>query len=743
MHISERIKERVLEYEESVEKDASLADLFGDSTGVTFGSGVEPPRKTKKFLASATSWVYGCTRAIAEDVSAIDLKLLKVNGKNGKEVESHDALDVLNRAKNITTRFDLFYSIQNYIDLAGEAPLFVNFQNGKPSDLLLIRPERLKLKPGKDGELIGGYTYQVNTKSGVEELQLEPFEVVFLKTPDPNNPFRGKGVLSAMINTFDIDDFSERYNRKFFFNSATPSAVLETDKKIADEVKRKLERKLKESHGTYVNAHKFMILEKGLKWKPMQLNAKEMDFINTMKFTRDKILAMFRVPKTVLGMTENVSVSNADATDRIFAKRVIKPSMMRIVEQLNEFYLPLFAGTESMFLDFEDPTPENRLELVEEANTGVGGGYITINEAREILGYDAINEGDRLVEVMPNVGNEQENLLLNKKRTYRKITPVPHVKYHKELLRYAISKVRKSERKNKLIKAIKDHVSKAIVPIVYNQLKRKAVSQKKLQQKMKLKKIWPKADRKNKEIMKLKRKFHAIYLRLGIQFEREYQEKVGGIFINQKNRALKMIKADKKRKISFPDEFFQVEKEFELYNKRVVPIQGKVITDQSRNAFALLQIDSTVTLRQKVTQEFLKKRNFQLSTSMTKTTNEKLGKTLAEGVDAGESITQLRKRISELFDGFTKGRSTNIARTEINSAGNWATEEAYKQSEVVDGKEWLATLDERTGDLDAQLDGTIVSLGGNFSVKGKAGSFTGETPPLHPQCRCVLLPVIN
>jgi phage portal protein BeeE len=48
------------------------------------------------------------------------------------------------------------------------------------------------------------------------------------------------------------------------------------------------------------NAHKIAILTNGLKLANNMLSQKDMDFVNMKRFTRDEILAMFKVPPHIV-----------------------------------------------------------------------------------------------------------------------------------------------------------------------------------------------------------------------------------------------------------------------------------------------------------------------------------------------------------------------------------------------------------------------------------------------------------
>ena len=258
---------------------ATIEEMASDISTI-MGLGVTPKKKIADYLAAAIGWVYACVDSIANDVAGIQIKLMKTTSKGEvEEVQESPILDLLARANNTTTKFDLFYLTQQYLDLAGEAPWFLEFKGGKPHNIFLLRPDRLTIKPPKkDGEIIGGYTYKVY-KNGVKEIPLEPYEVIFLKYPDPIKPFRGKGTLEAAVTTYDMDQSSEKFSLQFFNNSATPDSVLSTDKKLSKEVLRKLKREIEKKHTGFDNAHKTLVLEGGLEWKPMALSQREMDFI--------------------------------------------------------------------------------------------------------------------------------------------------------------------------------------------------------------------------------------------------------------------------------------------------------------------------------------------------------------------------------------------------------------------------------------------------------------------------------
>ena len=122
------------------------------------------------------------------------------------------------------------------------------------------------------------------------------------------------------------------------------------------------------------------------------------------------------------------------------------------------------------------------------------------------------------------------------------------------------------------------------------------------------------------------------------------------------------------------------------------------------------------------------------------TSYDELKAKLLEGWEAGESIPDLTKRVNEIFDGWEKWRAERLARTESIRGSNQGALETYRTSGVVDRVMWLATPTEKTCEQCMGLDGKVVELGEDFF---DADYGDGNAPPVHPNCRCTVLPILE
>lgn len=122
-----------------------------------------------------------------------------------------------------------------------------------------------------------------------------------------------------------------------------------------------------------------------------------------------------------------------------------------------------------------------------------------------------------------------------------------------------------------------------------------------------------------------------------------------------------------------------------------------------------------------------------LVTRVTDTTKEEIRNALAAGLEEGDAIPALRKRIQEL-GAFGPSRAELIARTETTRVYNGAQLESMTAYAADSGekiqKTWIATRDARTRDEHAALDGETRGVDEAFS--------NGLQVPGEPNCRCTI-----
>lgn len=128
--------------------------------------------------------------------------------------------------------------------------------------------------------------------------------------------------------------------------------------------------------------------------------------------------------------------------------------------------------------------------------------------------------------------------------------------------------------------------------------------------------------------------------------------------------------------------------------------------------------------------DVLQARNLSALKGISAETNKAIVRSLSEGINAGEGVVKLRKRLMTEVEGIGYNRARLMAHTETMYASNEGAKLRYSQHGV-SKVEWVTAGHSNTCSRCQALDGEVFDL--------------GQAPPipLHPNCRCTLLPIIE
>lgn len=233
-------------------------------------------------------------------------------------------------------------------------------------------------------------TYQFKSGSGFIDFSIN--ELIFLNYVHPVNAFVGASPIQAQAYAQDIDSYIEIYERDFFKNSARIDFALTTEEKIDQEKADELKERWKEKYqGSF---HDVAVLDSGLKPVPLQYANRDFEFLNLAQWSREKVLAAFRVPKSKLGFTEGNRQGNVQ-DDIAFNRESIQPRLTLWDEEITKEVMPTF--NEKIEFRHQNPIPRDRLIEVQEGRIHVAIPTLTVNEFREkIHKLEKIDGGDEI-----------------------------------------------------------------------------------------------------------------------------------------------------------------------------------------------------------------------------------------------------------------------------------------------------------------------------------------------------------
>lgn len=640
-------------------------------------------KSSEEYLKQYKNWVFACINARGEEMANIDL-ILK-NKNTGAVIEKHEILDLLNDVNPHSTKYEFFFATQAFKDLTGNAFWYLARDNdgkGKIRHIYLLPPDKMALVVDKENPLaIKGFVYRDN----LMQVPFDVNEIIHFKNFNSSgkypSPHLGSGIVQSALWAIETDNEARNWNYSFFKNSAKPDGILRTDNVLTEAGFKRVKEQWGEGHQGSKNNGKTAILEHGLSWQDISKTQKDMDFIAQRTFSRDEILALFRVPKSVVGITDDVNRANAEASDYIFARRTVKPLMRSFVTTLNEYLLSLFDS--NLVFEFADPVPEDRVAKTNEYALGINK-WLSRNDIRRAEGLSETESGDVFYGTFSEVA----------------IDNAPKTKKVNE----SVAKQDKIEQK------VNDFIAKL-----------------------------PKATKKEQIKLKDNQKavYKEIYLKRFDEEEKKFIKAIKTYFDNQEMEVLSNVEseyaglksAEFKMK-GLKDVLFDKPKALASGISLVTPFlrewlkQGASLADSTT--------DGDFDFNNPTSLNFIKERSKFFSESINDTTSEALLKRIQAELDAGNGLTDIKNTVRDIYKEASESRVNTISRTEVSASLNEGSKQAYIQAGITSW-EWMTI---NPCPICVLNENQVVEIGKSFN----SGE---EQPPAHPNCMCSTVAVFD
>jgi HK97 family phage portal protein len=397
---------------------------------ISGGSGIDhrPVYTATAAVRKYRSWVYAAAQINAFGVSAVPLRLY-VKGGTGRKLyrtakpakgrkayllgdgartpsrsvmtkmhdfgadfeevtEAHPVLDLLRKVNPQMNGFDLAATRTLWQELTGNAYLHVIPNTlGVPAELWPMPPQWVEIIPDPQ-KFIAGYLYGRETQN---KVTLAPDEVLHFKRPNPADLFYGLGKVEAAWGAVDLNDAFHEMDLAFAANHARPDylATIKNEDASEDAI-AEFERAVNERLRGPGKAGKFIALTGQVDLKPMAFPPKDLGGRDEIV---EEIAAIFGVPVTMLKANDPNLASSTTGFAQ-WRESTILPLLRLDEETLNQKLLPMFGLQDEAVLAYDDPVPSNRALDLQEHQGLISSGVLTINEVRELRGFDPIDHPD-------------------------------------------------------------------------------------------------------------------------------------------------------------------------------------------------------------------------------------------------------------------------------------------------------------------------------------------------------------
>jgi HK97 family phage portal protein len=273
--------------------------------------------------------VFACIRVLSESVGMLPCKLMTEQGNTRQAATSHPLYELLSLApNNYMTAQEFWELVIACLGLRGNFYAYKVVVMGKVKELLPIDPGAVKPKILDDWSIV----YEVTFRNGTKDV-LTQDEIWHVRTLTLDG-LTGLNPVAYARQAIALGLATEEHGARLFKNGAVTSGVLHTEQRLSDDAFKRLQKQFQEDHAGLTNAHKPMILEMGLDWKPVALDQQDSQFLETRKFQRDEICAIYRVPPHMVANLERATFSNIEHQAMSFVNYSLVPYLTRIENRI-------------------------------------------------------------------------------------------------------------------------------------------------------------------------------------------------------------------------------------------------------------------------------------------------------------------------------------------------------------------------------------------------------------------------
>ena len=352
---------------------------------------------------TANSAVVACLNVLATSFAEPQLHVVKRDQVFGdKEIDyKHPVSELYRRPNEFMSSSLLSHYIVLSVNAHGDAFIFKNRNsNGKVVSLVPLMPGLVDVR-GNTSKLITHYEYYASNKnaSSGEPVRIDPKDIIHIRQGiDPNDHRRGHAPLKSILRELLGDEAAGQYTTALLTNLAVPGVVLsprndamggptrDEAEAIAELYKQKFGGK---------NRGAPMVLSGSMNVEVVSFSPDQMKLTELRKLPEERVSAVLGVPAILAGLGAGLKAATYNNTAELrefFTEQKLVPLWKTVANELtHQLLIPDFGDT-GQVCDYDISSVRalqtDMDDLYKRVNMGVSGGWITIGEARKVVGLE-------------------------------------------------------------------------------------------------------------------------------------------------------------------------------------------------------------------------------------------------------------------------------------------------------------------------------------------------------------------
>ena len=337
--------------------------------------------------------VNACIRELATGTAAARFYVQRDTTDGLVEVEGTPLANLIMSPNGTQDFYHWLERLVTYLYVSGNAYVLKERSRGNQiTGLYLLRPDRVSIMPS--GEGVKGYSYEVDGK----EYFLKPEDVGHISFPNPSGDLYGLSPLHVLTKTINLDLSMTDFAKVFFQNAGVPSGLLKVKRRLtSQEEATRIRSRWRSSFGGTNNFHSVAVLDDDAEYQQMASAPAEMALTDLHNHTESRICSVLGVPPILISANvglQRSTFSNYREARFSFHSETLEPLIDKIVRFLN--YCVGMEMGETIAVDLTEMRGflDDKETINARAAQLFTSGIVTLNEAREMVGQDALPDGE-------------------------------------------------------------------------------------------------------------------------------------------------------------------------------------------------------------------------------------------------------------------------------------------------------------------------------------------------------------
>lgn len=348
---------------------------------------------------------------LARNVAQLGLPLYeRVGDADRQRLQDHPLAKMLRQPNPWTSRYRFISALVHDFAIYNNAYwLKTKFSNGI-NGLVRIPPPIIR---AAGSDWLTPSEFEIRGNQGVKTYPRE--EVVYFRGYGVNSD-EGVSPLEALRRTLREEWSSGEMREQIMKNGARMSGYLLRPKDApewSDTARDRFKRSWQAQYsGTGPGAGGTPILEDGMTFTPVSQTAKDLQYIEGRKLTREEVAAAYHVPPPMVGILDHATFSNITEQHKMLYQDCLAPMLCMIEEEIELQLLPDFEPNPDRFyveFNLREKLTGSFEERAQAIQLSVGAPTMTVNEARALDNRPPIDGGDALVVPLNVTQNGNQN----------------------------------------------------------------------------------------------------------------------------------------------------------------------------------------------------------------------------------------------------------------------------------------------------------------------------------------------